>query len=241
MRTLGVPSMPMPQSGISVRSIRQYLRKKRHSTKSAPIFPSPLLQVSWMSSSPLSLPPPISSSHSAPPVVDKLWAIYAIVLEKPGRPPKLYVGSGTNAQYGVRARMADYTRGNFPWHIGSCIKAGYTITHRGMFCWAALPTAVQVPTARLRFLALEAAITFLFHAADETPLDALWTVHIPWKRETVSWLPLCSHTALLERPQGFFDMTDEQLEAYNTARVKRTKEKMAVASKRAEDRALERP
>lgn len=33
--------------------------------------------------------------------LDRVWAVYLLILEKPGRRPKVYVGSGTNAAMGV--------------------------------------------------------------------------------------------------------------------------------------------
>ncbi|KAF3063179.1 hypothetical protein CFAM422_009925 [Trichoderma lentiforme] len=42
---------------------------------------------------------------------EKLWAVYAILYEKPGYPPKLYIGSGTNSTAGVRSRLRNYDLG----------------------------------------------------------------------------------------------------------------------------------
>ena len=133
-------------------------------------------------------------SLPAPPLVDKVWAIYILLLEKLGCPSQLYLGSGTNAGYGVQARI--------------------------------------IPAARLRFVALEATLAYIFHAGFETRLDAIWTVHLPWKRETVTWLPLYSHTALTERPVGYHTMTEDELGEYNAKRQERVKEQMAVSCKR---------
>ncbi|KAK1779924.1 hypothetical protein QBC45DRAFT_392019 [Copromyces sp. CBS 386.78] len=90
--------------------------------------------------------------------------------------------------------------------------------------------------ARVRFLAVEAVFTALFHACLRQDLDDVWGSFLPWKRDAVSWLPLCSHSALMERPQGITDLTGKELEAYNAARRKRAKENTAKNSKAAEER-----
>lgn len=147
------------------------------------------------------------------------------------------MGSGTSAKSGIYARFQNYDRGIYlPRHVEAALNDGYSISHRGLLCWAPLPSAGLVPSARVRFVAVEAVFTFIFFAGVETKLDAIWTVFLPWKRESVDWLPLCSHTALMERPQGDPGMTEEQLEAYNAERKRRVKEQMAVVNKRYEEK-----
>lgn len=41
----------------------------------------------------------------------KRWAIYLLVLEKRHCRPKIYVGTGTAAKRGIRARMSNYDEG----------------------------------------------------------------------------------------------------------------------------------
>lgn len=184
-------------------------------------------------------PPSLDFFRTLPPpsANDKIWAIYLILMEKPGEKARLYVGSGTNAQVGVRARMANYDKGKeVPRLVKAALDSGFTITHRGLLCWSPIPPEGLIPTARVRYLAVEAVFGFVFFASAETRLDGLWTSMLPWKREDVSWLPLCTHTSLMERPPGNLSMSEEELMAYNAARRLHVKQKMAIASKRAEDK-----
>lgn len=100
-------------------------------------------------------------SLTTEPSRDKVWAIYVLIIEKPGEKPKL--GSGTNSLYGVRSRLANYNqRTLLPRFIDPAFRASYTITHRGLLCWAPIPSVTLVPSARLCFLALEAVFCILF-------------------------------------------------------------------------------
>lgn len=70
-----------------------------------------------------------------PTSVDYLWAIYAIVLQKPGCTPKLYIGSATNAIRGVWARYQNYIgRTRLPQYVQLAFTSGYTMSHWGMIC-----------------------------------------------------------------------------------------------------------
>ncbi|KAK7730000.1 Alpha subunit of the F1 sector of mitochondrial F1F0 ATP synthase [Cytospora paraplurivora] len=172
-----------------------------------------------------------------PPPAEKVWADYLLLLEKPGFPPGIYIGSGTNAAYGVTGRFLGYDRGRLvPRFVQKALDNGYTITHRGLLCWTPLPDAELVSSARLYMVALEGVFTNIFFAAIETVLDPIWTVFMPWRRDSVSWLPLGSHCPLTERPAGALDLTDDELHAYNVQRRRQAKERTALASKRAEDR-----
>ncbi|KAL3297854.1 hypothetical protein RB213_010277 [Colletotrichum asianum] len=73
-------------------------------------------------------------------------------------------------------------------------------------------------------------------AATSPFMDVLWEDLLPWRREQATWEPLCTHTAFLEKPPGDVEMSSEQLEAYNAARIVRAKQNMAKNSKAAEDR-----
>lgn len=42
-------------------------------------------------------------------------------------------------------------------------------------------------------------------------------------REDVAWIPVCTHTSFMERPNGLHDMTEKQLLAYNAGRKKHLK------------------
>ncbi|TQN74949.1 hypothetical protein CSHISOI_00471 [Colletotrichum shisoi] len=87
-------------------------------------------------------------------------------------------------------------------------------------------------TSRVRFHLLEATFTFLFFARVEFEIEYLFDDILPWKREDVPWQPGCSHSALMERPRGLFDMNDEQVIAYKAERQKRAKERQAIKALR---------
>ncbi|KAI9746136.1 MAG: Alpha subunit of the F1 sector of mitochondrial F1F0 ATP synthase [Claussenomyces sp. TS43310] len=101
-------------------------------------------------------------------------------------------------------------------------------------CFAGLPRLLATPLAPLA-----GSLCVLFFAGFETKLDALWTAFMPWKREDVGWLPLCSHTSLTERPRGITTMTEAQWEAYVAERRQQVKAQMAIVSKRREERERE--
>ncbi|KAL6793863.1 hypothetical protein J3E68DRAFT_405325 [Trichoderma sp. SZMC 28012] len=77
---------------------------------------------SWGTRIPFSRSVPVLTSSSPPSIGffrslrrplpgEKLWAVYAILYEKPGYSPKLYIGSGTNSAAGVRSRLRSYDLG----------------------------------------------------------------------------------------------------------------------------------
>lgn len=154
----------------------------------------------------LSSTPPSLDFFCSLPVVSpgqKVWAVYTLLYEKPGYPMKLYIGSGTQGTDGVAVRFSGYdspTGRALPSGVKDAVQDGYTLCHRGLLCWAQVPSAGQAPKARVRFVAIEAVFTFLFFAAVETRLDVHWSSLFTWAREDVSWLPLCSHISLIERP-----------------------------------------
>ncbi|KAF3803736.1 hypothetical protein GCG54_00004915 [Colletotrichum gloeosporioides] len=142
----------------------------------------------------------------------------------------------------------------------------------GLLCWHNLPSAAHVPRARVRLLAVEAVLTFVFFAGRTCAMDVLWEDMLPWRREQVaweplaiaikatmtfvffagrratwmssgrpcfhevSWEPLCTHTAFLEKPLGDFNMSEAELESYNANRRDRTLAKMKVNSRAFEDK-----
>ncbi|KAL6887890.1 hypothetical protein GGI43DRAFT_388246 [Trichoderma evansii] len=69
------------------------------------VFPSKLVEV-LLSTSPPSLD--FFRSLTTEPSRDKIWAVYAPIMEKPGNKPKLYIGFDTNSPYDVRSRLRNY-------------------------------------------------------------------------------------------------------------------------------------
>jgi len=108
-------------------------------------------------------PPTIAYFKTLPTACHRRWAVYLLVLEKQGCRPKIYVGSGTEARSGVSIRLDNYDKDVLvAAHVVKAFEDGYKITHKGLLCWADIPTAAMVPVARVLFVAMEAAFTFTF-------------------------------------------------------------------------------
>jgi hypothetical protein len=102
--------------------------------------------------------PTISYFKMLPLHLDKLWAVYLLDLEKAGHRPRIYVGSGTAQDTGVRSRMSCYDRRSrtgiptdgIPWHVEKSLQEGYAITPKGLLAWTSLPLASEMCTPLLR-------------------------------------------------------------------------------------------
>ncbi|KAK2762538.1 hypothetical protein CKAH01_16078 [Colletotrichum kahawae] len=161
-----------------------------------------------------------------------VWGVYTLLLEKVDRSAKLYVGSGTNANQGVIARLRDYERETqLPQLVLKALQEGYTISHAGMLCWCKMPKPGQAPLARLRVVAEKATLAFVFFAGTPCQMDVLWETMLPWTRDEVAWEPLCTHTAFLEKPFGDLRMSEEELETYNAKRRAKALAQMKVNSR----------
>ncbi|KAK6208215.1 hypothetical protein LQW54_006996 [Pestalotiopsis sp. IQ-011] len=107
-------------------------------------------------------------------VDDKAQGVYTLVLEKENFPPRLYIGSGTNATAGVASRFKDYEKEVvLPKLVKVSLEEGFRISHKGLLCWTPIPIARKVPVLRL-LMAIEATFTFLFFAAKESLADGFW-------------------------------------------------------------------
>ncbi|KAL9563238.1 hypothetical protein ACKAV7_012605 [Fusarium commune] len=151
--------------------------------------------------------PPSSSVFTSLPGVtpEKSWAVYGLWFVKPGGPPKLYCGSGTNAITGVESR-------------------GSNLTNRAPTIFLALPSDALVARLRARFLLLEAFFTIVFHASIPMVTDVYVDDFVLWSREDVAWAPLCSHLPLGEAIRGGIELSPEQLEIVNAVRRARAHE-----------------
>ncbi|KAG8624186.1 hypothetical protein KVT40_009162 [Elsinoe batatas] len=161
-------------------------------------------------------PPPLSWFKALPlimagTVLAKLWAVYVIVLEMKGRRPKIYIGSGTEIEVGVRRRLYEYNKkkGRKPKYVQKAIDEGYTITHQGYLCWLPIPEPKNEAWAQLAVLALEATFSFYFWAMNSS--KAFDMAHARrWSLEDFEYDGCCSHSCLLE---GLLtdDLTPEQV------------------------------
>lgn len=165
-------------------------------------------------------PPTIEYFKTLPTDTTKRWAVYLLVLEKATCRPKIYVGSGTESQYGVSVRLSQYDRKNsLPRYVQQAIDDGYIIVHKGLLCWTAIPPPSLVPKIRLLFFLLEATFAYAFWAMRTTKNDYNMTHICPWAVNVIDMAPefgydgLCSHCSLGEGVSGDFGLSEEQLEA----------------------------
>ena len=159
-------------------------------------------------------PPTVSYFKSLPTNFKKKWAVYLLLLEKPGCRPNIYIGSGTQATSGVSARLADYTHGkNVPRYVHKALNDGYSIVHQGLLCWTQIPPPALRPVSRAVILALEATFAFVFRAMRPVKQDYGMSHICPWPRDTLEYDGLCSHCALTEAVPGDHGLFAEELEA----------------------------
>lgn len=142
------------------------------------------------------------------------WGVYAIVMEKAGHRPILYIGSGTSVFGGVRARLKQYDDGFLlPQYVSKSLEQGFDIVHKGLLCWAPKPPASTVPFRRLLFFGLEATLAYLFWAMKARLGDYGMGHLCRWDRRMLEYDGCCSHCALNEGIPGDFTLSAEQLEA----------------------------
>jgi hypothetical protein len=117
-------------------------------------------------------PPKITFFQSLPAVdLDEYyWAVYGNTFSDGSSEFLFYIGSGTDAEYGVRARIPVYfnrVEDKPPVNIKTAFDDGAELEHCGLLCWARLPRPSLVPRARARFVAVEALFTTLFFASKQ--------------------------------------------------------------------------
>lgn len=159
-------------------------------------------------------PPGVAYFKSTPPNKKNVWAVYVVVLEKPGCRPKIYIGSGTNATRGSTVRDDHYRKlETLPINVQRALNDGYTVQHFGLLCWTPIPTAAKQWRVRALFLALEATLSFLFGAMVSKDKDYSMGHATFWDRGQFEYDRCCSHSALYERIQGLEqDLSNEQIE-----------------------------
>jgi hypothetical protein len=95
------------------------------------------------------------------------------------------------------------------------MRDGYEITHKGLLCWAPLPTAAARFRLRVLVLVLETAFSIVFWAMYSTTKDYGMPKHLcPWEIDTVHYDGCCSHPSIGEGVEDEKEgLTAEQLEA----------------------------
>lgn len=105
-------------------------------------------------------PPSVSYFLSLPTDIEKRWAVYLLVLTKLNCRPRIYVGSVTAKKRGVKLRWSQYDQKRaLPCSIERALNEGYTITSKGLLCWAPIPSALIRFPLRVLFLALESVLS----------------------------------------------------------------------------------
>ena len=164
-------------------------------------------------------PPTIAYFKTLPdPYLADTWAVYVLVLEKNGRRPKVYIGSGTDRnRSGVRARMRRYDKLDFnamPEYVKRALDDGFEITHKGLLCWISLPPIIMQPLYRLPILALESTFSRAFWAMFvQTDFGYGMSDLCPWTRFGLAYDGLCTHSALGEGRGLNIDITEEEAAA----------------------------
>ena len=114
-------------------------------------------------------PPGVSFFRRLPSDGSGRWAVYALVLDKPGALPLIYIGSGTEMKRGIPSRWLKYNKPKanspaVPHYVRRAVDDGYKIPHKGLLVWCSIPSAANAPRFRLLFVAIEATLSFLFWA-----------------------------------------------------------------------------
>ncbi|KAK3330471.1 hypothetical protein B0H66DRAFT_63477 [Apodospora peruviana] len=176
-------------------------------------------------------PPPLSFFSSLPmPTSNNIWGVYTLVVEKAGEKSRLYIGCETAQRGGVQQWLKCYDYGvTLPKCLSSYLDKGYKITSRGLLCWCTQPPAFSVGRTRVRMVALEAYLTYIFGAGPAYEVDdSIWGDLWPWAKSTMSWDSLCSHTAFTEVPWDVHNTNEEEFLVYNEKRREEAKTRKAA-------------
>ena len=152
----------------------------------------------------------------------KRWAVYLLVLEKAECRPRVYIGSATNARWGVVERWGQYRSGNnLPVLVEEAIEDGYTITHYGLLVTMPISTMSNLGPLRALFKALEASLTHHLSALVRSSKHYI-ALHDPWVNVPLDYDPLCSHSSLAEGVRdGNDDRSPEELAALTAEKEER--------------------
>ncbi|KAL8636686.1 MAG: hypothetical protein Q9226_009224, partial [Calogaya cf. arnoldii] len=175
------------------------------------------------------------------PAEGLMWGVYALLMFKPNHAFKLYIGSGTNAEGGVLVRLPNYfaSSSQLPRFVKKAFADGYEAQHIGLLFWTPLPSSGLVPKVRGRILAMEALMTFIFHAGISNITDSYISDFLLWPREAVDWEPLCSHSPLKEAIRGGLELSEQELELAAQIRKARSKERSIENNQRLRSRKRE--
>ena len=147
-------------------------------------------------------------------VPSNVWGVYVLVLRLKNRQPSTYIGSGTSALRGVRARLASHDSQHLvPQKVSKACKQGYTIVHKALLLSCPIPSAADIPRIRMALVAVEAAVSCLIGAfSDRTKTYGFGSL-CPWSQDSFDHNGLCNHNPLLEPVMGDLDLSAEEAEA----------------------------
>lgn len=183
--------------------------------------------------------PTISDFKNLPLLLDKLWAVYLLVLEKDGHRPRIYIGSGTDSGCGVRRRMLFYDRrsrtgrqsSGMPYYVETSLQEGYAITHKCLLAWTPLPLASERYKLRCFILVLESIFTLCFWAMKSRTKDYYMPALCPWPRDSLTYYGCCTHFSINEQIVGHDEnATPEEIGNVDSER-KRVKNRYYIANK----------
>jgi hypothetical protein len=162
-------------------------------------FADPLLDILLAATSPT-----LAVLKSLPGPLKGCWGVYLIVLEKKGCRFKIYIGTGTGTKSNMHQRMANYYVGSIymPLRVTQAMKDGYSITHKGVLCWASVPGPASRVPLRALFLILETVLYFSLGAMQNRE-SAYGGPHIlPWDAQDIEYDGCCTHPAIWESIEG---------------------------------------
>ena len=173
-------------------------------------------------------PPTLSWWKALPDNHHGRWGVYALVFEKKGCRPLIYIGSGSESLTGLTSRWALYDRHNLylrqstnglPSQVIWAFQNGYKITHKGLLVSAPIPVASRIPHVRLLCYAMEATFSFLFWTMKSTTKGYGMSSCCPWPMDAFTYGGLCTHSALRDTVKGNFGLTAKQIETVSAEAV----------------------
>jgi hypothetical protein len=174
-------------------------------------------------------PPSIDYFKSLPSASLPLWGVYLLVFEKTGSRPKIYIGSGTCQDQGLKRRLRNYDLETIiSRNVRQALDDGFVIVHQGLLCSAPIPTAALRFPIRTLILLLEAVFCIVLWAMASRTKDYGMPTLCPWDCDTLAYDGLCSHTRSLESVSGADrNLTPEELEAEETIRLEKAADQTA--------------
>ncbi len=191
-------------------------------------FASGLMQVFTSATAPT-----IAYFKTLPLHLEKQWAVYLLVLEKDMQRPRVYIGSGTKAEGGVKSRMQAYdlrvltgkNNDSIPYYIHKSLEEGITITHKGLLVWTPIPRPAFQYLIRTLFLVLECAFTLLLWAIKSRTKDYFMPALCRWPRESFTYDGLCTHFSINEGLAADSESSNLTPEEFDALALERKKEK----------------